>query len=395
MKKIIYGLVLLFVMQAVAADVLITEVMHSPTETLSDTDGEWVELYNSGSESVDLADYKLDGYNFDDAVIESGEYIVVARELMDGDDEDNESFECAFGNCNGLWDEAYTGLDGYFSLSAEDTVVLSTAEGVIDEVTYNSSEKCLERVSMFSWEESVGTPGEGYFSVENGSSEGLEVFVNVRNSLPEILGVTFLEDDSSEEGIQVLPNVESSKEVSVQVEVTDVNDDLQNVSVSVLGREYNLSLNGTGSFYMNYYDSSGMYDLNVTACDYSGCVSSLVEFEYLGMIVTSLNTSSLSFDLAVGEEQEQVIEVVNSGNVVVDFDVTGTDLVSSESLIGMDNFAVFDSEWKYLSESVFLDLNLEGGSSEQLRVKFTVPAGVREGEYTGGISIVGREDETL
>jgi uncharacterized membrane protein len=213
--------------------------------------------------------------------------------------------------------------------------------------------------------------------------------------LPEILGVTFLEDDSSEEGIQVLPNVESSKEVSVQVEVTDVNDDLQNVSVSVLGREYNLSLNGTGSFYMNYYDSSGMYDLNVTACDYSGCVSSLVEFEYLGMIVTSLNTSSLSFDLAVGEEQEQVIEVVNSGNVVVDFDVTGTDLVSSESLIGMDNFAVFDSEWKYLSESVFLDLNLEGGSSEQLRVKFTVPAGVREGEYTGGISIVGREDETL
>ncbi len=394
MKKILYGLVLLFVMQAVAADVLITEVMHSPTETVSDTDGEWVELYNSGSESVDLTDYKLDGYNFDDAVIESGEYIVVARELLDGDDADNESFECAFGNCNGIWDEGYTGLDGYFSLSAEDTLALSNSEGIVDEVTYNESEKCIERVSMFSWEESIGTPGEGYFSLDNESSEGLDVYVNVRNSLPEILSVTFLEDDSSEEGVQILPSVESAREVSVEVNVTDANEDLQQVYVSVLDREYNLT-NLTGSFYMNYYDEAGMYDLNVTACDYSGCVSSLVEFEYMGMIVTSLNTSSLSFDLAVGEEQEQVIGIVNSGNVVVDFDVTGTDLVSSESSISAENFAVFDSEWRYLSESVFLDMNLEGGSSKELKVKFSVPAGVSEGEYRGGISIVGRENETL
>tara|TARA_Y100000310_G_C20499462_1_gene723214 strand:- start:253 stop:999 length:747 start_codon:yes stop_codon:yes gene_type:complete len=248
---------------------------------------------------------------------------------------------------------------------------------------------------MFSWEESLGTPGEGYLSVTNGSSEDLEVFVNVRNSLPEIVSVEFLVDDSSDEGVQVLPEVEAYKEVPVQVNVTDSNDDLQEIKVSVLGREYNLSLNGTGSFYMNYDDSAGVYDLNVSACDYSGCVYSLVEFEYLGMIVTSLNTSSLSFDLAVGEEQEQVIEIVNSGNVVVDFDVTGTDLVSTESLIGVENFAVYDSEWKYLSDSVFLDLNLEGGSSQELRVKFTVPAGVREGEYSGGISVVGREDETL
>ena len=115
----------------VSANVEITEIMHSPTQTESDTDGEWVEIHNAGEESIDISEWKLDGYNFDDTAIESGEYIVIARELLDGTDADLESFEGYWGDGNGVWDEEYKAVDGYFSLSDEDTVVLTDELGEI------------------------------------------------------------------------------------------------------------------------------------------------------------------------------------------------------------------------------------------------------------------------
>lgn len=388
MKKGILILVMLLCTHMVAADVLITEVMHSPNNTGSDTDGEWIELYNSGLGAVDLADYKIDGYNFDDFVLSSGEYLIVARELVDGDDEDNESFESVYGNNNGMWDEDFNAVDGYFSLSAEDTVVLSNGETVVDQVTYSNSTMCLERVND-EWQEGVGTPGEGYMQQEE---EGIQVSVLVENNVPIIESVDLLTDDAEDAGIQVLPALNGDKEVLLTVNVSDVDSDVQNVTVSISNRSYSLNYSEgvyTGSLFM-VDEVAGFYDANVSVCDYEICVYSSVNFEYLGMIVTSLNTSSLSF----GNGDEQNIEIVNSGNVVLDFEIGGTDLVAGEHSLSIESFSVYNSYWMPLSlNGVYLDLNVMPGAREDLQLKFELPVGTRSGEYRGVISVIGMQDE--
>ena len=92
MKKIILSLLFLLLFPAfVSADIYITEIMHSPS--ISDPDGEWIEIYNSGDTVVNLSNYTIDGNDFDDITIQPDEYIIVARELLDGNDEDTDSFE--------------------------------------------------------------------------------------------------------------------------------------------------------------------------------------------------------------------------------------------------------------------------------------------------------------
>ncbi|MBT4174835.1 lamin tail domain-containing protein [archaeon] len=390
MKKTILILAMLLCTNFVAADVLITEIMHSPVNTESDTDGEWAEIFNSGTEAVDLTDYKLDGYNFDDEVLSSGEYLIIARELIDGDDEDNESFECVYGNCNGMWDESFGAVDGYFSFSAEDTVVLSNGEEVVDQVTYSNTSVCIERVSLDSWEESSGTPGVGY--MQEDEEDGIVVYVNVENNVPVVNEFSILTDDAEDAGVQVLPSITGETEVSVLVNASDSDEDIQNVYVTVGNRTFNLSYhNGTynGSFFM-MNEVAGFYSVNVSVCDYESCVGDSSDFEFLGMIVTSLNVSSLSFD----DGQEQGFEVVNSGNVVLDFEVSGTDLVFGENTLSISSFSVYESEWVALSlDGVYLDRDSLPGTSEDFALKFDLPDGTRSGDYQGVISVIGMENE--
>ena len=50
----------LFFIFNVHADVVITEVMYNP-DRCSDSDCEWVELWNNGSEETNLSGFELDG----------------------------------------------------------------------------------------------------------------------------------------------------------------------------------------------------------------------------------------------------------------------------------------------------------------------------------------------
>ena len=114
-----------------AGDLVINELLASNDETVADQDGEyddWIELYNNGSNSIDLSGYYLS----DDAtdlskwsipqgtVIEANEYLIIWAD----DDEDQE------------------GLHANFKLSAAgESVVLSNAsEVVIDEVGFADQE---------------------------------------------------------------------------------------------------------------------------------------------------------------------------------------------------------------------------------------------------------------
>ncbi len=402
MKYLVIGIaVLLLSFQLAAADVYITEIMHSPSMT--DNDGEWIEIYNDGDE-VDLSNWTLDGNDFDDTTLGSGEYLVIARELVDGDDEDTDSFQSNRG-------ESINAVDGSFSLTGEDTVTLTNGEET-EEVSYNSSfggsgGRSIVRVSLTEWEEGEvdGTPGEGSFSLESEEnvSEGeVVVYISVENSGPEILWLNITTDDSSEDGVQVMPNVEMEKEVSVEVLVNDTNgfEDVEEVVLSVNNQTYNLSFTEnvsedsalySGEFVMEYYDLAGDYSIEVSVSDSSEGSATNTSFEYLGILSTELNVSSLSLSMEAGAYEEAAVSVINKGNVLVDTEVSAESFVSSNSSFGAENVEVYLNEWLALESAVALDLDLSPLEEEALQFRFYVPSEVEVGDYTGKIVISSQE----
>jgi len=125
--------------------------MYNPSsDQADDHDAEWIELYNNGTSTIDLTNWKIDNKNFDDVNISAGEYLIIARELIDGNDADNASFESYWGNNDGIWNSSdgnYTAIDGPLSLgNSEDTINLS-----------NDSYSAIS-----SYNKNLGADGNGY-----------------------------------------------------------------------------------------------------------------------------------------------------------------------------------------------------------------------------------------
>src|SRR3989338_9748860 len=100
--------------------VLINEVMYDPsTAQGDDSDLEWIELFNNGTQTINLENFTINGNNFEDVNITAGGFVIVARELIDGADSDLNSFEAYYGNNDSIWnstDAIYATVDGDFVL---------------------------------------------------------------------------------------------------------------------------------------------------------------------------------------------------------------------------------------------------------------------------------------
>ena len=189
MRAVLF-ILLIFFIPICHAHIQISEIMYNP-KNCSYYDCEWIELHNNGNQTVDLSNWTIDDNNFDDVNISPGEYIVVAHELVDCDS-DNKSFECGWGNCDGIWnasDGNYTAIDidDFFRLSNNgDTIILKNASGgVEDNVTYNNSMgangdgNSLQFINN-SWQACIPTPGlANNCSSSNISGCDLSVSINV------------------------------------------------------------------------------------------------------------------------------------------------------------------------------------------------------------------------
>ena len=87
MYKISIFVILVILQNVFSQNVVLNEIMSSNSTTLSDEDGDypdWVELYNAGSEPVDLSGYGLSDdtlntkkWMFGSVSINPGEYLIV------------------------------------------------------------------------------------------------------------------------------------------------------------------------------------------------------------------------------------------------------------------------------------------------------------------------------
>mgnify|MGYP001588498667 CR=1 FL=1 len=408
MRKFILGLLVLIFAQAVSANVIITEVMYDPAQTASQTDSEWIEVYNDGDEPIDLSSWKVDNSAFDDIVLQPKQYLVIARELLDTDDADNDSFETAWGDGNGVWDEPFLAVDGYFTLSDDD--IINVSNGITSEAfDYDSSMGGMGGYSiiranyslpntMGNWQQGIynGTPGRGEASE---FSNEVEVKATVMNVPPTIVQASIVTDDSSKEGIQIMPDYNGNKKVYVTMSVADPNgaDDVREVGARLNSQQYIFNKvgenNGTafynGSFEMSPTDIATFYSLNVYAADGTSESSSAMEFEYLGILSSVIETQSLDFNqLFPGNiSDERAVVVRNTGNTVFDTEVEGFDLVSGDKVIPKSSLEVFTQSWEDLGLPKLLDSNILPNDSRQIRLRLNVPSNIKAETFSGKLRV--------
>lgn len=420
MRKLILWLVFLFLIKIASADIVLTEVMYNPTQA-SDTDLEWIEIYNNGAESVDLSSWKIDGNNFEDFLILSGEFVVIARELVDGTDTDLDSFESVYGNGDSIWnssDENFRAFDGDFSLTDIDLVNLT--DGVYFEVLeYNSSfggngngfsiEKIdVNKENTFdNWKESSisgGSPGWGNVVKEGASVLSVDVEITGTKPLLSLINIT---DDSNDNGVQIRPKLNSNKSIVVNVlvnsslgigNVSKLTGEL-NGNLVEFTRAYDLdSVSGifNGNLEIEYFKLPGNYTLNISAVDkFNETNELLVDFEYLSLLAISLDKGSINFGkIEPGKVSgTQNIKIVNLGNLDVDLEIYSSNLESGQNKINASNLE-YENEglWKSLDYRPRLfEFNLTTGNDpgKNLAFKLNVPASTKPSVYAGSVSIVG------
>jgi endonuclease/exonuclease/phosphatase family metal-dependent hydrolase len=119
--------------------IVITEVMVNPA-AVSDSYGEWFELYNADTVTISMLDWLLldsgsDEHNVDSISIAPGEYTVFGR--------NNDS------SVNGGYNADYE-YSGFQLANNEDEIMLIDDEGrVVDEIAYDSSFPYLSGASMY------------------------------------------------------------------------------------------------------------------------------------------------------------------------------------------------------------------------------------------------------
>ena len=113
-----------------SSEIIVNEVMPHINNSLGN---EWIELYNNGTLEAILDNWTVDDDNFDSITILPGQYIIIARELTDGTDADNDSFESIWGNNDRVWnltDGNYSAVDGVLSLTNGNyTIALKNGSG--------------------------------------------------------------------------------------------------------------------------------------------------------------------------------------------------------------------------------------------------------------------------
>ena len=147
------------VMVSAQSDIRINEIMYNPsTEQGSDSNMEWIELYNNDVEAVNISGWTIDGKQIADKVMQPGDYVVLARNKT-AFDADYGALPCSV-------------IATTFVLNNDpgDTIVLCNSTGAeVDNVTYDASwgadgnGKTLERNVAGWWEGSLadgGTPCE-------------------------------------------------------------------------------------------------------------------------------------------------------------------------------------------------------------------------------------------
>lgn len=232
------------------------------------------------------------------------------------------------------------------------------------------------------------------------------------------------DDDTGTSGLQVNPTSGSTKSVTLKNTITDGNghNDLASVNMTVyksdnttvhvaLGsatKETGTSTSSTWArtFSMDYHDDPGTYYMKVEAKDRDGDTHTVwITFTYNTLVALTLSTSTVKLNAGGGtagvspgtdtHSNATSVTVTNSGNAVMDLQLSGTNLTNSTNAFAITNVhyswesGMGNETGLTTSATTNSTFNLAKGASSTKAVYFAVhvPSGIRPGIYTGTMTL--------
>ena len=229
------------------------------------------------------------------------------------------------------------------------------------------------------------------------------------------------DDDGSTSGVQVDPNPGGAKTVTVTVVVSDPNGygDINSVNITDInpdpahgdpspvtlmfqsGNGNTATYNGT--FDMQFYDQPVEYTVMVTAKDTNGSSDTdSSTFNYTSYIAMSLDSGTIAFGSIDPGENNTVAgdknmtttgspTLRNIGNVVIDVNITGSNMTSGSNTITKDHMdaQVGILGYSNLRVARCFDANMAAGLSslENVDFRLNVPYGIPAGSYNGSVTL--------
>ncbi len=408
MRKLVLLLACLLAVHFVSASLVVTEVMYHPSADQGGNYNEWVEFYNDGP-AFELSNYFMNGKAVTPINISANSLFVVAEKLTG-----NGSIDSYYGNNDGLWDSSdpFIAVDAS-PFSLDDSAGFINFSNASDEIFLNydtplggdGNGKTLEKPSLdsTSFVESLSVGGSPGYLTNNVSSDGkLNVEVSITNAVPSITYFIVTPDDSPDPGFQVYPDYNNDKLVKISTEVVDENgaNDLAKVVLEVTDKLVELvsieDLNSTLVRYswnirMRPDDRFGVYTFNITATDSQGISSfNNSQFDYSELLSIRIDSGSINFgSLKPGLYSVSNVTIRNTGNSIVDLEVSGTNLTNGENSIPVSKLEfMFGNEWLPLDNNPkTLDLNIPGNSANDLGLRFNAPLGFKADKYSGTITL--------
>jgi hypothetical protein len=428
-------------------NVVISEVIYDPVAT--ETGGEAVELYNPTNSPINIGGYTVKTESTaTDATIPAGTMLAAKTFYLIADAgwsnlKDNASWPNAdheeaitlanadagvaivapngtiidavgWGNVSGIGAGLYEGTPAMHvtagkSLRRTDL----NADTDINSADFSESAPDFQNSSTT---ESGGNSTEG--------SESLQISVEVTNNAPTVESAEIItDDDTATPGSQIIPVPEGVKDVVITAELTDPDgiSDIQTATATITGpggskeieMELAETLSSTSAVFnatvpMQFYDTSGIYTVTITASDASFNITGTAEFEYLSMTAISIDSSALLFDGArpggIAELRgDYALSTTNSptirntGNTAIDVGLYGTDLADGTKAITVDNMKYsFDNDFGSTLAGTMAKtlqtktLGLENGEDSVISLGFqlSIPTTTQNGNYTGQVTVV-------
>ena len=411
---------------ASAADLVISEVLYNPQGP--DSEKEFIELYNNGETTLTISNWTIEtaGTTFSNLLtIPNGETIPAKSHYLIGGSSINPDLLASISLQNGG--------------SASDGVRIKDGTGtVVDALLYDNpnsnnlegegepAESVTEGKSLartFLWDTYVDTNDNlmDFFEMDptptaknvEGSNSDIIVTVEILSSPPEILNSTMFEDDDlDEEGIQLIPYPDDSRQVLLQAWVrdSDWHDNIAYVQANLEG--YNKTLNKIfgeeeyalfeGNISLDYFLPANNYTLDLKVVDQEGnSGSDEINFTYAELLSLDLDTTTLEFpELRVGESSliNGDLDVTtlsnptikNTGNVEMNLFASSLGLTDGADVITSENIGVSTDGLNY-TPLEFTPGNvgtLNPSITKGLSLNLTLPEGITMGSYAGSITLI-------
>ncbi len=414
---------LLLLIPFASANVIITEVHYDPS--LSESDSEYIELYNLGDE-IDISGWKLNTTSIQ-ATIPDNTVLKANTSFLIADEDDNE-----------VWPEEWSEPDFVDEITLPNTnsgVQLLDSQGQLVDVVGWGDSLIYEGTPADDVDEGTSLSRNNFVDTNNNSFDFsqqspsptnsnavaenekiIEIYAEVLSNPPILDSFTLTPDDSEFAGIQVIPNPGATKNLVIKVNITDYDEDLETPVISfnnqdylmVFVREFNTSsVQYSLEIPLNYYLAPENYSVDLFVEDTAGNnLTSNQNIEYLELIAFEIDTPQINFSGKSGSYVEVLGDhdmttpnptVRNIGNTQLDFEIRASDLNSVFDTITVNNlkYSFLDNDFESgyggslgtSKQLVPVGLNYGISQYRELTIALEMPRGTVSGNYHGQIYI--------